>query len=113
MLADASGNPVFQTPDYGAVGALSGLAQATTLPAGLLASNQLYGCSLTFKKVYLAGATNYPGAGGYSGFSSTTDFYLLTRGPGNPPRLSSSLISSNHSLMLSCPVVSSLSYCLE
>jgi hypothetical protein len=95
-ISDLNGTTVFQTPDLGMPGALSGLATAAVIPAGTLSTNQSYQAALLFEGLEDMETTSYPGATGIAAVSATTQFRLGTRGPGLAPVLSLTFITSNH-----------------
>ena len=112
-IYDLAGNLVFLTPDYWASGAVIGSDSSTLIPAGTLGPNQAYTAFLAFMKMGVPDRTSYPGALGWSGFSSATQFRLVTRGSGNPPHLSLLPIQTNQVVVVSAHVVPGLSYRLE
>jgi hypothetical protein len=113
LIKDLSGSIVFQTPSLGSTGALTGLATSSIIPAGTLSSNQAYYGQLLFKKLTVAGSTNYPGALGFAGYFSSTQFRLVTRGSGNPAALAVAWIPSNRLYQVSSTAVPGLSYRIE
>jgi hypothetical protein len=113
VVDDAAGIVVFQTPGYGAAGALNGFVTGVIIPAGTLSANRLYRAVLLFQKITVLDNTTYPGAQGVAGYSSSTQFRLVTRGSGDPPSLKLSQVVSNQEFQLTAQVVPGLAYRLE
>ena len=80
---DASGNTVFQAPDVGTPGALTGTsAPQFVIPANTLAVNTSYTCRLLFAHFTQVNTTSYgQGVTGYAGNYSETKFPLITSAP--------------------------------
>lgn len=74
QIEDLDGNNVWETPDYGEDGALSGLATGALMPPGVLRAGNVYVGTLRFVKVLQSGSRLYPGLRGTVGYFSRTEF---------------------------------------
>ena len=73
-IEDASNDPVFETPTLNSPGALHGLSNSVTIPAGTLKAGQIYEGQLTFARIVVRDETTLPGAEGRVTYFSRTDF---------------------------------------
>lgn len=80
QVEDASGNPLFSTPELGEPGALNGLsATSITIPAGTLTPGTTYSGRVIFAHISQVNTTDYgQGVKAYSGYFSQTYFPLVT-----------------------------------
>jgi hypothetical protein len=76
QIEDFSGNNVWETPDFGEAGALSGVDTITILPAETLQPGQIYFGTLRFVKVLQSTSRQYLGAQGTAGYFSRTEFTI-------------------------------------
>jgi hypothetical protein len=77
-LYDSVGNPLLQTPNPGQPGALNGTAVSLVIAANTLPSGALVGGTLVFAHPVQVDSTSYPGATGFAGYYTSTDFVLST-----------------------------------
>ncbi len=113
VVSDAGSNVVFQTPGLGAAGALNVFAGSVTIPAGTLGTNQVYGAMLGFKKITTVDTNTYPGATGLAGYSTATQFRLLTIGQGNPAVLVITPLPLAQGYQVAAQVLPKISYRIE
>lgn len=85
-VEDLNGNTVFETPDFGEEGALTGLARSCIVPPGKIRAGGVYQGTIRFVKVLFSGHRGYPGVPGYAGYFSRTEFPV--RGVAGPARSS-------------------------
>lgn len=77
----------FETPFAGEPGALDGTATSVTIPAGYLPPGRTLECELAFVRVTDSDETSYPGAAGFAGFVSATEFEIRTIGEPMRPQV--------------------------
>lgn len=77
-VRDSTGHLVFQSPQIGQTGLLTGANTALVIPANTLAAGQHYSATLRFEQGTLD-TTSYPGATGFAGYFEATTFTLVTQ----------------------------------
>ena len=82
------GQSVYESPDFGEVGALNGTSTGVLLPAGTLAPGRSYEAFLVFVKGVGTDTASYPGAQLITGYVAETKFTMTTIGTVQPPSLS-------------------------
>lgn len=81
-IEDANENNIFETPDFGEEGALTGLDTSCLIPPGALRAGRLVIGRLRFTKVLQSGHPAYPGVPGHAGYYARTEFAM--RGVSGP-----------------------------
>ncbi len=81
VVADSSGNPIYQSPLPGQTGALNGLSTSATLPAGILAPGETYMGELDFVQFLNSDFSTYAGAEVQDFYSSGVHFDISTPEP--------------------------------
>jgi len=76
-VEDAEGEVVFETPDRGDPGALNGLTNSVTIPAGRLVPGEIYEGRLVFERIVLT-TNDTTGAEGRVTYFARTDFNIET-----------------------------------
>ncbi len=90
LIADVSGATVFESPDPGQPGALTGLASSLLIPANTLPPASSLGGQLLFAKAVATDAATYPGVVGFASYYKFTQFTLATTTAvtnSSPPRV--------------------------
>lgn len=77
-IEDENGGSIFETPDFGEEGALTGLSTSCILEPSILRSGRLYIGRIKFVKVLQSGHPAYPGVPGYAGYFVRSEFPLRT-----------------------------------
>ena len=83
-IEDDAAITVFETPDYGNAGALTGQDTSVVIPARTLAPGTNYYCYLTFYKFVALDTSSIPGAFGYAAYVRETSGPLKTASSGTP-----------------------------
>jgi hypothetical protein len=88
-IEDEQGDKVFETPDFGKSGALTGTALGALVPRMSFAAGQTYSARVVFQRNLVSDSTSYPGALGLAAYASRTTFEVSTGGETGPmpPRL--------------------------
>src|SRR5262249_54845048 len=79
-IDDLQGNKVFETPNFGKTGALSGNDFRATVPHSTLAAGTSYDVTVVFQKNLVLDASGIPGALGVASYAARTSFVLTTAG---------------------------------
>ena len=82
QVSDASGNTLFETPNLGTPGALTGVsAPSFVIPAHTLSANTPYTCRILFAHIMQTNKTSYgQGVVSYAAYATSTEFPLTTAG---------------------------------
>ena len=81
---DDSGSTIFETPDQGIPGALTGQDTSVVIPAGTLPPGTNYLCYISFNKLVAVDTSSIPGALGVAAYVRETSLPLKTASSGNP-----------------------------
>ncbi|PYK63239.1 MAG: hypothetical protein DME21_03555 [Verrucomicrobia bacterium] len=87
-IEDNDAVTVFQTPDYGNAGALTGQDTSVVIPAGTFAPGTNYNCYITFQKFVALDTSSIPGAIGVAAYVRETSVPLKTASSGAPLNVS-------------------------
>jgi len=85
-ISSESGFDVYESPDSGEPGALTGTSTSVVIPAGTLSPGRSYEAELEFVRIVDTDDTAYPGVVIGAGFSKITEFELQTTGTPIQPR---------------------------
>lgn len=82
LLVDiSSGATLFQTPDPGQPGGLTGTATSLVVPANTLPPAMTLGAQLLFARAVTVDSTSYPGVIGFASYYKFTQFNVTTTAP--------------------------------
>ena len=85
QIENGAGQNIWETPDFGEEGALSGIDTRTMIPARTLNPGSVYFATIRFAKVLAGGSAAYRGAPGLVGYYSQTEFTLRAVGSALEP----------------------------
>jgi hypothetical protein len=83
-IEDSNGSKIFETPDFGKAGTLTGKAVNALIPPGKLNPNTTYNATLFFQKNVTLDWSSYPGVLAASFYFARTSFTIATSAAGKP-----------------------------